>query len=603
MTGYSAPVQDMRFVLDELADMAGLARLPGYEEATPDLVASVLEEAGKLAAEVLAPLNHSGDREGVTLENGVVRTAAGFPEAYARFVEGGWGSLAFDPAWGGQGLPWTLAIAVQEMWNSANVSFALAPVLTQGTVELLQAHGTEAQKATYLPKLISGAWTGTMELTEPQAGSDVGALKTRAVPNGDHYLITGQKIFITWGEHDCAENIVHMVLARTPDAPAGTKGLSVFIVPKFLPGADGELGADGAPGARNDLRCVSLEDKLGIHASPTCVMAYGDSGGAVGYLMGEENRGMACMFTMMNNARVLIGLEGLAIGERAYQAALAYARERVQGHAIGGRGGGAVPIIRHPDVRRMLMTMKALNEAMRALIYSAAAANDIAKRHPDAAARARAQARIDLLTPVVKAWLSDSGCEVASLGIQVHGGMGYIEETGAAQYYRDVRIACIYEGTNGIQALDLLTRKLLRDQGTAVGALLAEMAATLDELKADGNAEGISGALAAGVESLSEATDWLLETGAADLERAAAGATPYLRLFGTVVGGWMLARGALAATRRLSDGGAAEDRPFLEAKVATARFYADNILPRAAAEAAAVTRGADSTLALDEARF
>ena len=599
MTGYSAPVRDMRFVLDELADLAGLARLPGYEEATPDLVEAVLEEAGKLASEVLAPLNQSGDREGVTLENGVVRTPTGFPEAYARFVEGGWGSLAFDPDYGGQGLPWTLAIAVQEMWNSANLSFALAPVLTQGTVELLQTHGTEAQKATYLPKLISGAWTGTMELTEPQAGSDVGALKTRAVANGDHYLITGQKIFITWGEHDCAENIVHMVLARTPDAPAGTKGLSVFIVPKFLP------GTDGAPGARNDLRCVSLEDKLGIHASPTCVMAYGDSGGAVGYLMGEENRGMACMFTMMNNARVLIGLEGLAIGERAYQAALAYAKERVQSHAIGdrGRGGDPVPIIRHPDVRRMLMTMKATNEAMRGLIYTAAAALDTAKRHPDAGVRAAAQARIDLMTPVVKAWLSDSGCEVASLGVQVHGGMGYIEETGAAQYYRDVRIACIYEGTNGIQALDLLTRKLLRDQGAAVGTLLAEMAATLGELKASGNADGLSEALAAGVESLAKTTDWLLETGAADLERAAAGATPYLRLFGTVAGGWLLARGALAATRRLAGGGETEDRPFLEAKVATARFYADNILPRAAAEAAAVTRGADSTLALDEARF
>ena len=597
MTGYSAPVRDMRFVLDELADLAGLARLPGYEEATPDLVEAVLEEAGKLASEVLAPLNQSGDREGVTLENGVVRTPTGFPEAYARFVEGGWGSLAFDPDYGGQGLPWTLAIAVQEMWNSANLSFALAPVLTQGTVELLQTHGTEAQKATYLPKLISGAWTGTMELTEPQAGSDVGALKTRAVANGDHYLITGQKIFITWGEHDCAENIVHMVLARTPDAPAGTKGLSVFIVPKFLPAADGALGA------RNDLRCLSLEDKLGIHASPTCVMAYGDSGGAVGYLMGEENRGMACMFTMMNNARVLIGLEGLAIGERAYQAALAYARERVQSHPIGARGGDPVPIIRHPDVRRMLMTMKATNEAMRGLIYTAAAALDTAKRHPDAGVRAAAQARIDLMTPVVKAWLSDSGCEVASLGVQVHGGMGYIEETGAAQYYRDVRIACIYEGTNGIQALDLLTRKLLRDQGAAVGTLLAEMAATLGELKASGNADGLSEALAAGVESLAKTTDWLLETGAADLERAAAGATPYLRLFGTVAGGWLLARGALAATRRLAGGGETEDRPFLEAKVATARFYADNILPRAAAEAVAVTRGADSTLALDEARF
>jgi alkylation response protein AidB-like acyl-CoA dehydrogenase len=593
MTDYSAPLRDMRFVLDELAGMGEIARLPGYEEATPDLVATVLEEAGKLASEVLAPLNQSGDREGVSLENGVVRTPKGFPEAYARFVEGGWGSLPFDPDYGGQGLPWTLAIAVQEMWNSANLSFALSPVLTQGAVELLQAHGTEAQKATYLPKLISGEWAGTMNLTEPQAGSDVGAIKTRAVPNGGHYLITGQKIFITWGEHDCTENIVHMVLARTPDAPPGTGGLSVFLVPKFLPGAQGGLGA------RNDLRCVSLEDKLGIHASPTCVMAYGDAGGAVGYLVGEENRGMACMFTMMNNARVLIGLEGLAVGERAYQAALAYARERIQSRPLGDRDHEPVPIIRHPDVRRMLMTMKALNEAMRALVYSAAAAIDTAKRHPDKGARARAQARIDLLTPIVKAWLSDTGCEVASLGVQVHGGMGYIEETGVAQYYRDVRIACIYEGTNGIQALDLLGRKLLRDEGAAAKALVAEMTATRRELDAD----ALGAALRSGIAGLTEATDWLLETGAQDLERAAAGATPYLRLFGTVLGGWLLACAALAARRRLSDGGAAEDREFLEAKIATARFYADNVLPRASAEAAAVTRGAASTLALAATQF
>ena len=418
MNEYHAPLRDMRFVLDELAGMAELAGLPGYEEATPDLIEAVLGEAGKLASEVLAPLNQVGDRERLTFENGVVRMPPGFTEAYATFVEGGWGSLAADPEYGGQGLPWTLAIAVQEIWNSANLSFALGPVLTQSTVEVLQTHGTAEQKATYLPKLISGIWAGTMNLTEPQAGSDVGALKTRAQRAGDHYLIRGQKIFITWGEHDCAENIVHMVLARTPDGPPGTKGLSLFIVPKFLPRADGTLGE------RNDLRCVSLEDKLGIHASPTCVMAYGDSGGAIGYLMGAENQGMACMFTMMNNARVLIGLEGLAIGERAYQAARDYARERVQSTALGVRDGGLVPIIRHPDVRRMLMTMRALNEAMRGLLYTAAAALDTAKRHPDETARAHAQARIDLLTPVVKAWLTDSGCEVASLGVQVHGGMG-----------------------------------------------------------------------------------------------------------------------------------------------------------------------------------
>ena len=592
MTEYQAPLREMRFVLDELAGMAGLAGLPGFEEATPDLIEAVLGEAGKLASEVLAPLNQVGDRERLSFENGVVRMPPGFTEAYARFVEGGWGSLAADPEYGGQGLPWTLATAVQEMWNSANLSFALGPVLTQGAVEALEIHGTEQQKAAYLPKLISGAWNGTMNLTEPQAGSDVGAIKTRALPDGDHYLIQGQKIFITWGEQDCTENIVHMVLARTPGAPAGTKGLSLFIVPKFLPRADGTLGE------RNDLRCVSLEDKLGIHASPTCVMAYGDSGGAIGYLMGAENQGMACMFTMMNNARVLIGLEGLALGERAYQAARDYARERVQSTPLGMRDGGLVPIVRHPDVRRMLMTMRALNEAMRGLLYIAAAALDTAKRHPEDAARARAQARIDLLTPVVKAWLTDSGCEVASLGVQVHGGMGYIEETGAAQYYRDVRIAPIYEGTNGIQALDLLTRKLLRDRGAAAKAFVAEMTASLPALGGDGLAAALEPALA----KLSDTTDWLLETGARDLARAAAGATPYLGLFGTVSGAWLLARGAAAARRRLADGGE-EDRPFLEAKIATARFYMANILPRAAAEAAAVTQGADSTLALDEAQF
>ncbi len=591
MTDYAAPIADMRFVLDELAGLGEIAGLPGYEEATPDLVDAVLSEAGRLAAEVLAPLNHSGDREGSIFENGVVRTPRGFREAYAQFNEGGWGSLPFDPAYGGQGLPWVLAVTVHEMWTAANLSFSLAPMLTQGAVEALQLHGTDEQKQTYLPKLISGEWSGTMNLTEPQAGTDLGALKTRAEPNGDHYLITGQKIFITWGEHDCAENIVHMVLARTPDAPAGTKGISMFIVPKFLP------NPDGTPGRRNDLRCVSLEDKLGIHASPTCVMAYGDSEGAVGFLVGEENRGMAYMFTMMNTERLMVGVQGLAVGERAYQAALAYARERVQSRAIGARDPAPVPIIRHPDVRRMLMTMKAMNEAMRALAYTTAGALDRAKRHPDAAQRAANQARVDLLTPVVKAWLSDCGCEVASIGVQVHGGMGYIEETGAAQYYRDARITPIYEGTNGIQALDLVSRKVLRDEGAAAKALIAEMEATSAEL--DGAAlAAIRGPLTEGIAALSAATNWLLEVGPSDLARAAAGASPYLRLIGIVAGGWLLARTASAAAHKR--GG---DNDYLESKILIARFYADNILPRAGAEAAAVTRGAESTLALDEARF
>jgi len=599
MSDYTAPVEDMRFALRELAGLDEIAALPGYEDASPDVVDAVLSEAARLASEVLASLNSVGDREASVLENGIVRTPRGFREAYARFVEGGWGSLPFDPDHGGQGLPWTLAVTVQEMWNSANLSFALAPLLTQGAVELLQTHGSPAQKATYLPKLIAGTWSGTMNLTEPQAGSDVGALKTRAVRDGDRYRITGQKIFVTWGEHDCAHNVVHMVLARTPGAPDGTRGISLFIVPKVLVMDDGTLGP------RNDLRCVSLEQKLGIHASPTCVMAYGDSGGAEGYLVGEENRGMEYMFTMMNNARLSVGVQGLAIGERAYQRARAFANERVQGRAIGSRGGPGVAIAEHPDVRRMLMTMKANTEAARALAYCAAAALDRAKRHPDKAERAKAQARIDLLTPVVKAWATDCGCETASLGVQIHGGMGFIEETGAAQYYRDARILPIYEGTNGIQALDLLTRKLLRDWGAAAKAMIGEMQETLALIGGEDATGPIAAAAAQASGTLAEVTDWLLEAGARDLRRAAAGASPYLRLFGYVAGGWLMARAAAAARRRLTGGPQTghASRGFLEAKIATARFYADNILPRAAAEAAAVTRGADSTLAFDSTQF
>ncbi|MFQ5467348.1 MAG: acyl-CoA dehydrogenase [Kiloniellaceae bacterium] len=601
MSDYAAPIADMGFVLREIADLDGIARLPGYEEATPDLVDAVLTEAGRLAGEVLAPLNQSGDREGCTLDNGTVRTPSGFPGAYKQFVEGGWGSLPFDPAHGGQGLPWVLATAAQEMWNAANLSFALGPLLTQGAVELLQAHGSAAQQRTYLPRMISGEWSGTMNLTEPQAGSDVGALKTRAVPDGERYRITGQKIFITWGEHDCTENIIHMVLARLPGAPAGTKGISLFVVPKFLP------GPDGAPGARNDLRCVSIEHKLGIHGSPTCVMAYGDGDGAMGELVGEANRGMAYMFTMMNNARLSVGVQGLAVAERAYQKARAFARVRVQGHPLDSRDGPPVPIIRHPDVRRMLMTMKATIEAMRALAYSAAAALDRAKRAPDEAARAAAQARVDLLIPVVKAWLTDCGCEVASLGVQVHGGMGYIEETGAAQFYRDARIAPIYEGTNGIQALDLMARKLMRDQGAATRALIDEMEADLTGPAPHGDPEIalIHQVAGEGVRMLAAATDGLLGAGRNDPRLGAAVAAPYLRLFGTVAGGWLMGRSAAAAQRRLGAGASngGETADFLRAKIATARFYVDNILPRAAAEAATVAGGAPSTLALDEDQF
>src|SRR5437763_2760630 len=457
MSDYLAPLADMRFTLREISGLADVATLPSCEQAAPDLVDQVLDQAAKVAGDVIAPLNAVGDRERSRLENGVVRTPTGFADAYRSYVEGGWNSLPFDPAHGGQGLPQVVSTAVLEIWSSANMSFSLCPLLNIGAVELLQAHGSPEQKRLYLEKMISGEWTGTMNLTEPQAGSDVGALRTRAVKKGDHYEITGQKIFITYGDHDMAANIVHMVLARLPDAPAGTRGISLFLVPKRLVNPDGSLGA------HNDLRCVSLEHKLGIHGSPTCVMAYGDRGGAAGYLVGEPNRGIECMFTMMNNARLNVGLQGVAIAERAYQQARDFARQRVQGRPAGVKAEGPLPIIHHPDVRRMLLDMRASTEAARALTYYVAAGIDRARHHPDADERARQQRRVDLLIPVVKAWCTDLGAEVASTGVQVHGGMGYVEETGAAQHLRDARIAPIYEGTNGIQANDLVARKLARD--------------------------------------------------------------------------------------------------------------------------------------------
>jgi alkylation response protein AidB-like acyl-CoA dehydrogenase len=586
VTPYTPPLRDISFALNDLGLLDRVKTLPGCEELSEELAAAIVEEAGKLASDVLAPLNAPGDRQGATVENGVVRTADGFADAYRAFVDGGWPGIPFDPAHGGQGLPWLVTAATMETWIAANTAWSLGPILTMGAVELLSQHGSEEQKATYLPKLISGAWTGTMNLTEPQAGSDLGALKTRAARDGDRYKITGQKIFITYGEHDYTDNIIHMVLARTPDAPAGSKGISLFIVPKFL------VNPDGSPGRRNDLRCVSLEHKLGIHASPTCVMSYGDDEGAVGYLVGAENEGLRCMFTMMNNARMNIGLSGLAIAERAYQQAVDYARNRIQ----------SGPIIRHPDIRRMLMTMKAQVEAMRILAYDAAALLDIAKRHPDAAARNAAAARIDLLTPVVKAWCTDLGVETASLGIQVHGGMGYIEETGAAQHYRDARIAPIYEGTNGIQAIDLVARKVLRDGGEAARGYIHEMRrniATLDGGKL-GPAARLPALVGAAIDALEKATLWLNDTGGKDQNAALAGATPYLRLFGTVAGGALMATAAGAAASRLAMNG--DDR-FYRTKLATAAFYGHHILPQAHALADAVTKGADSALALAEDEF
>jgi alkylation response protein AidB-like acyl-CoA dehydrogenase len=595
MIPYLPPLADMRFALDELAGLPGIAQLPGCEQASADLVDAVLEEAAKLARDVLAPLNDVGDRERARLENGVVRTPTGFKEAYQRYAEGGWNALPFEPEHGGQGLPVALSTAVLEMWNSANMGFALCPLLNIGAVELLQAHGSDEQKRIYLAKMVSGEWTGTMNLTEPQAGSDVGALRTRAVKEGDHYRIAGQKIFITYGDHDFTSNIVHMVLARTPDAPAGTKGISLFLVPKFL------VKPDGSPGERNDIRTVSLEHKLGIHASPTCVLAFGDNAGAIGTLVGEENRGIECMFTMMNSARLNVGLQGVAIAERAYQQARDFARQRIQGQPIGApksASTAALPIIHHPDVRRMLLAMKAQTEAMRGLAYVTAGAIDRARHEPDAAAREAAQRRVDLLIPVVKAWSTDLGVEIASTGVQVHGGMGYIEETGAVQHLRDSRINPIYEGTNGIQANDLLGRKLMRDKGAAARDFIAELHALDPVLAAQPGAAfaAIRSYLTPAIAALEEATGWIVENWQTDPAATIAGAVPYLKLFGTVAGGAVMARAALAGQSRLDR---QHGEPgFNQAKIATAVFYAEQYLPAAAGLVPAV-RGGATIMALD----
>ncbi|MBB4633238.1 acyl-CoA dehydrogenase [Sphingosinicella soli] len=577
---YSAPINEQRFVLETIADLPGLAKFPRFAGAAPDLVDAILEEAGKLSAGLFAPLNRIGDTEGATLANGVVTLPAGFREAYAAYVEGGWMTLGADPAWGGQGLPFALASAVQEQLTSANMALSLCPMLSQGAIEALTAHGTEDQKQAYLGRIISGEWTGTMNLTEPQAGTDVGALRTTATPAADGtWRIKGSKIFITWGEHDVAENIIHLVLARTPGSPKGTKGISLFIVPKFLVKADGTLGA------RNDLRCVSIEHKLGIHASPTCTMSYGDNDDCVGYMIGDENAGMRAMFTMMNHARINVGLQGVSIAERAYQHALAYAKERVQGRRI----------IEFPDVRRTLMTMRSLTEAARALTYLNAAAVDRSHVESDDLAQREAQALADLLTPVTKAFSTDIGVEVASLGLQIFGGMGFIEETGAAQHYRDARIAPIYEGTNGIQAMDLVGRKL--PQGRWKN-LFADMRADFAMLASDETA-GLAPYLQDALAALESATTWLAEGGAAGgADDNAAGATPYLRMFGLTVGGWLLAKQAAAAAQRLAAGEG--DPAFLNAKIVTARFFAEQFLPQAAALLGPATRGAETLFAIPE---
>lgn len=585
MAAYRAPVSDMRFVINELAGFEAVRALMEGEDLSGDLVDAILEEADKFASGVLAPLNVIGDREGCVLENGVVRTPSGFREAYDQFVDGGWNGIHFATEHGGQGLPRLVSTAVSEMWTSANMAFGLCPMLTQAAADALARHGSDSLKAIYLEKLVTGRWAGTMNLTEPQAGSDLARVRTRAVPDGEGaYRITGQKIFITFGDHDLTDNIIHMVLARLPGAPEGVHGLSLFLIPKILVRDDGSLGP------RNDLRVVSLEHKLGINGSPTAVMSYGDNEGALGFLVGEENRGLELMFTMMNAARLAVGLEGIGIAERAYQDAKAYAMERVQGRDLGNDDPSPVPIAHHPDVQRMLMSMKSQTEAGRALAYAVAADADIAERHPDPQVRSKHQRMVDLLTPVVKAWSTDVGIEVASTAIQVYGGMGYIEESGVAQHLRDARIAAIYEGTNGIQAADLAGRKVARDGGAAVGELVAELRAVEAELAAGGEAlASIRRRLKTALDDLGAATDWLVATYPAHPRRVGAVAAHYLRLMGIIAGGGLMAKAALKAARHLASGEG--DPGFWQAKLTSARFFAEVYVARSGALRLLVTDG------------
>ena len=595
MPNYTAPLADLRFALKHLARIDEISTWPGFEEASPDLVDAILTEAGKFASNVLAPLNRAGDTEGSVVEDGVVTTPAGWKEAYMQFSQAGWIGLMLDPEYGGQGLPRALGTAVQEMWDGANMSFGLCPMLSQTAAEAINLKGSAAQKALYLPRLISGEWSGTMNLTEPQAGSDLAAVRTSAEPTDQgYYLISGQKIFITYGEHDLTSNIIHLVLARTPDAPAGIKGISLFIVPKFIPSEDGE------PGERNDVYCVSLEHKLGIHASPTAVLSYGDNGGAVGYLVGEENRGLEYMFIMMNRARHAVGIESYGIAERASQRALTFARERVQGRAVGDTGDERLPIIRHPDVQRMLLSMQSRIQAMRALSLYTAAAADRASHHPDAAEQARGQRIVDVLTPVVKGWGSEVGNDITGVALQVHGGMGYIEETGAAQHYRDARITTIYEGTTGIQAADLVGRKMLRDGGQMVGEVIetmrVETAAAASSTASD--VQAVATAVGGLIEKLAEATAWLLAAAGRDPRIPLAGSFNYLMLWGITAGGWQMAQAATAARRCLdADEG---DSAFYRAKLTSCSHYANQVLPHGEAYASAIIDGGASLEDLDD---
>ncbi len=594
MAEYQPRLDDIVFTLTHVAGLDEVAKLDGYQHADPDTVGTILEEAGRFFSEVMAPLNRIGDQQGSVLtEDGTVKTPDGFKEAYRKYAESGWASAHLPQHWGGGGLPYMVGVVIQELFKTANMAFSLAPTLTHGAVEALERHGSEQMKATYIEKLASGEWAGTMNLTEPEAGSDVGALRTRAVRQDDGtYRLFGTKIFITWGDQDLTDNILHLVLARTPDAPPGTRGISMFLVPKLI------LDEEGEPGERNDIKVLSLEHKLGIHASPTCVISFGDAGqGAVGYLIGDEEKGMRNMFTMMNAARVAVGMEGVAIGERAYQLALHHARERIQGRPVGADAGESVPIIEHPDVRRMLLTMKANVEAMRSLLYLTAGEADHQARAEDEERRRLASNRLALLTPIVKAWCTDLGVEITSIGLQVHGGMGYIEETGAAQLLRDSRIAPIYEGTNGIQAVDLVLRKVPLESGAVVAGLIGEMTEELATMEGHAELSLFREELAVAIQGLGETSAWIgAKLTEGDVRSALAGASPYLRQFGTVLGGWLLARAAVSALSNPPE----FEASFLSGKVTTARFYGEQILPMANGLVPAVKGGIDL---LDRATF
>jgi len=588
---YRAPVSDIAFTLRHIAGLDRELERGTFGDLSADLVEAVLEEAGKFATEEIAPLNAIGDQHGTPLKDGAVTMPPGWKEAYAKWIEAGWASLTGPEEFGGQALPTMLSTATQEMWNSGSMAYGIGPTLTFGAIDAIHAHASQELQERYLPKLVSGEWMGTMNLTEPQAGSDLALLRAKAEPRGDGtYSIKGTKIFITYGEHDFTDNIVHLVLARLPDAPEGTRGISLFLVPKFFVNDDGSLGE------RNDVWCRSVEHKLGIHASPTCVMAYGDNGGAIGWLVGEENRGLNCMFTMMNNARLAVGIQGVAIAERAYQQALSYAHERKQGRLKGMAQNETVAIVAHPDIRRDLMTMKALTAAARAICYQTGAATDLAQRAADEAERTAAQERANLLTPLAKAFSTDIGVEVASIGVQVHGGMGFIEETGAARHLRDARIAPIYEGTNGIQAIDLVTRKLPMAGGEAVKAYVGELRDIAREVtESNQPAFGRMGErLNAALDALEEATAWMFGALKDNPDHALAGATPYLRLMSICGGGAALAKGALVAQ-------ALDDSPANKARVVTARFFAENICPTASGLAETVMGGAETVLDTDVA--